>query len=267
MITRHDDGTRAIEVTVRIEADSQAVWKAITHPEEIERWFPLRARGEAREGGLIEVSWGDEGWWGSTLTLPEEGRHARFVDESSVEHGGPVLYMDYHLETDGGATVVRFVHSGFGPEDRWDDYLDALDAGWSYFFRNLKVYLEHHAGTPRTMLHDRPATRGSRGEIFTTLLEAVGLEGGELDGAAVGDSVALTLAGEPADGVLEARAPNRTMGFRLPGLEQSLLFLEIESAGDTGKVGVWLSTYGASPSTRDRLERTRDAVSAAVGAR
>lgn len=263
MITNREGG-RAVEIKVRVEADPEAVWKAITRPDELKRWFPLDARGEARDGGRIEVTWGDEGWWGSTLTVPDEGRHARFVDESMVEHGGSVLYMDYHLETDAGATVVRFVHSGFGAEDRWDAYLDGLDAGWSYFFRNLAVYLEHHAGTPRTMIWARPQVRGSREGLYRTLTEALEMAAGAIDGASVGDALSLSVAGVREDAVFEAAAPGRTLAVRLPDLEQSMLFVEIERDGDEGRVGVWISTYDAAPATVDRLRRAKDDLVAAL---
>lgn len=263
MIENRDDG-RVIEITVRIDADPGAVWKAITRPEEIKRWFPLDARGDGWDGGRIEVSWGDDGWWGTTLTVPDPGRHARFVDESTVEHGGSILYMDYHLETDGGTTVVRFVHSGFGPEDRWDEYLDGLDAGWSYFFRNLKVYLEHHAGTPRTMIWSRPPTRGTRPEIFRALTRALNLPDGAVEAAGVGDAWSIDLGDGPVHAVLEATASDRTLGLRLPDLDQSLLFLEIEKAGDPGQVGVWISTYDADPATETRLRSAHDAVVSAL---
>lgn len=266
MIESSDDG-RTIEVTLRIEADPGRVWTALIHPEEIERWFPLHARGEGRDGGRIEVTWGDEGWWATTLEIVDDGRHARFVDEAAVEHGGPVLYMDYHLESDDGGTILRFVHSGFGPEDRWDDFLDALDAGWSYFFRNLKVYLEHHPGTPRTMIHARPGTRGSRPEIYAALARAVGVDPKALPAIAVGTPVTLVVGGEPVEAVLEAAVPGRTLGARVPSLEQSLLFLEIEKAGDEAKVGVWWSSYGPSAATAERLAESRDAIVAALEAR
>lgn len=266
MIETSDDG-RTIEVTIRIEADPRRVWTALIHPEEIERWFPLHARGEGRDGGRIEVTWGDEGWWGTTLSIVEEGTHARFVDEAAVEQGGPVLYMDYHLASEAGATILRFVHSGFGPEDRWDDFLDALDAGWSYFFRNLKVYLEHHPGTPRTMIHARPGSRGSRQELYATLAQAVGLNPEVLRTTAAGSALQLQVGGEAVDAVLEVASPGRTLAARVPSLGQSLLFLEIEKAGDEAKVGVWWSSYGPSAATAERLAESRDAIVAALEAR
>ena len=265
MIRKNEQG-RAIEITMRIEADADAVWRAITEPEEIKRWFPLDARGDGVDGGTIEVTWGEDAWWGTTLTTPEPGRHARFVDESTVEHGGAVLYMDYHLETDGGATVVRFVHSGFGNEEQWDAYLDGLDAGWSYFFRNLQVYLEHHPGIARTMAWARPAVRGSRAVLWSAVAAAVGLDVESLVERTVGDECTVHVAGTPTRGVLEAMAPGRTLAFRLPDLGQSLLFLEIEGDGENGRVGVWTSMYDPDPATEATLRRGTDALEGVLAA-
>lgn len=263
MISRNENG-RAIEVVTRIDADAAAVWRAITQPEEIKRWFPLDARGEGVDGGTIEVTWGEDAWWPTKLTTPEPGTHARFVDESTVEHGGSVLYMDYHLESEGGSTVVRFVHSGFGNEDRWDDYLDALDAGWSYFLRNLKLYLEHHAGIGRVMAWARPAVRGTRAALWSAMVGAAGMDAESILQRGVGDDCEVELAGSPTRGVLEAMAHGRTLGVRLPDRGNAILFLEIEGDGEKGRVGIWISMYGPDDATEAAMQAAADRIAEAL---
>lgn len=265
MIEKTENG-RAVTVTVRIDADPADVWRAITEPEEIKRWFPLDARGDANDGGTVEVTWGEDQWWGSTFTHPEAGRHLRVVDESSVEHGGNVLYMDYHLETEDGATVVRFVHSGFGDDEKWDEYLNGLDAGWSYFFRNLKVYLEHHAGLRRTMAWARPVTRGGAAVVWGGVLASFGLDADSLLDRTPGDECRIVVDGSPTTGVIEAMAPVKTLGVRLPDLDQSLLFLEIEGAGDPGRLGIWASMYEPSNALEATIRRAVDDAADAVAA-
>ena len=50
--------TRSIEIEIPISASPEAVWKALTDPGELTRWFPLEARVEPGEGGAIALSWG-----------------------------------------------------------------------------------------------------------------------------------------------------------------------------------------------------------------
>ena len=59
----HDPNTRSAEYDITIAASVDAVWRALTDPRELERWFPLTARMEPGAGGWFELRWGvvDEG--------------------------------------------------------------------------------------------------------------------------------------------------------------------------------------------------------------
>ena len=48
---------RAIDTTLEIAAPVESVWKAISDPRELERWFPLHARVTPGEGGEVFMSW------------------------------------------------------------------------------------------------------------------------------------------------------------------------------------------------------------------
>ena len=50
--------TRTIEIEFPIDAPVDAVWKALTDPEELVKWFPLEAKVEPGAGGAVELSWG-----------------------------------------------------------------------------------------------------------------------------------------------------------------------------------------------------------------
>ena len=247
-----------VQVEVRVDAPVDAVWAAVTDPEEIRRWFPLDARGDgATVGGVVEVTWGDDAWWGLRVAEAQPGRHLRLHDAEPPAEGQPLLFVDIHLSGEVGGTVVRLVHSGFGPEDTWDAYLDGLDAGWGYFLRNLKVYLERHHGVPRVMAWARSPVKGSRADIWEALLGVYGVDPAGLGPGA--DACTVTLDGIAHPGRVEVAVPGRTFGVRLPDLDHALLFLEIESEGEEGRVGNWLSTYGMDDGGVARLQRAVDA--------
>ncbi|HZU97600.1 MAG TPA: SRPBCC domain-containing protein, partial [Planctomycetota bacterium] len=129
---------------VRIKASPAAVWKALTEADELVKWFPTEARVKPGLGGGIWLSWGPgmEGGEGKILVW-EPGRHLR-KDGKSMS--GQPLTVDFYIETEGGETVVRLVHSGFGTGAGWDDEYDSIDTGWGLYMKNLRHYLERHAG-------------------------------------------------------------------------------------------------------------------------
>lgn len=262
MIRKTQTGN-SVEVEVRIEAPAEAVWRALSDPEEIQRWFPLMARGEGRLGGIIEVSWGDDQWWAMEVVEAEEGRHLRLKDAAAPpSEDAPVLVMDYHLTSDAGATVVRLVHAGFLPGDDWDAFLEGLDAGWGYFVRNLKTYVERHLGTPRTMAWSRPSVAGDRAAIWDAVLDVFDVDPAGIPGAAPGAPCTFGVGGRRYAGVLEVAAAGRTLGVRVPDLDESMFFVEVEADGENGRIGIWLSTYGMEP---ERFTELQKAVDAAAG--
>ena len=61
----------------------------------------------------------------------------------------------------------------------------------------------------------------------------------------VGSVAQLNLgAGEIHDGIVEVLCRGRGIGLRIPDLNESWLFVEIEPGAKDTSVGFWLSTYG-----------------------
>src|SRR4029453_18294827 len=86
------------------------------------------------------------------------------------------LAVDYYLEVQGGRVRVRLVHSGFD-DSSWDDYIDGLDAGLTYFLFNLKHALERHRGVDRRQLSARFRATARDGETHP-VFGANGFRGG-----------------------------------------------------------------------------------------
>jgi uncharacterized protein YndB with AHSA1/START domain len=53
------DTKRAADVSLEIAASIEDVWRALTDPQELRRWFPLDATVTPGEGGRMFLSWGD----------------------------------------------------------------------------------------------------------------------------------------------------------------------------------------------------------------
>lgn len=252
-------GARAIALEVEIGASPADVWRCLTEASELERWFPLHARVSPGEGGSIWVSWGAGVEAGSRIAIWEPERHLRMVGPE----GAPVqLVVDFHLEGRGGSTVLRLVHSGFGEDEAWDDEYEGTRAGWGYFLLNLRHYLERHRGTARRMVWARRRVRGERERVLERLLGdgGLGVAAGPAAAFARGQAARLTGLGERA---LDARVldhrPGRSFAAALPGLNDGLLFLEVEPGTAEVHAGVWISTYGVGADRVDELQRRLDA--------
>jgi hypothetical protein len=122
---------KPFRIEVVVEAPRERVWRALTEPAEIRRWF-----GWDYEGLDAEVSY-------------------IFVDHA--EPVGPDrLQLDadqvIELEVHGPRTVVRVVYPGPLGGASWDDLYDEVAQGWHTFFQQLRFYLERHAGQDRRTL-------------------------------------------------------------------------------------------------------------------
>src|SRR5262249_47343733 len=155
------DNSRRFEISLAIDARQQDVWDALTKAEELTRWFPPEAAVTPGEGGSMKWAWGDA--WSGVMRIDawKAPSLLRLVDESARPYdtegktvsGSDVqparVAIEVTLETNGGQTVVRLVHSGFGTGAAWDDEIEGVSTGWPYELRSLAHYLTRHRGRNR----------------------------------------------------------------------------------------------------------------------
>ncbi|HVR38720.1 MAG TPA: SRPBCC domain-containing protein [Thermoanaerobaculia bacterium] len=230
---------KKIEVEVAIDADAETVWRALTDGEELSRWFPLDARVKPGVGGSLWLSWGEGADWEAPIEVWEPNKHLRTVDTFEAQR----IAVDYYIESRGGETVLRLVHSGFG-DDTWQGEIDSLDAGWTTFLQNLKHYLEHHRGEPRTLAYFRhPKTALSRDEAFRRTMTALGFPA-ELD-LRVDDRYATTTSsGDRFEGVVKVFRPPINFTATVKNWSDGFVLVEIEGGRETCRPAVWVSLYG-----------------------
>ena len=256
---------RTIDLTIDIDATLDEVWQALTTGEGISRWFAPHAVVTPGEGGNVSVGWDPKEMWETPITVWESHRRMQTASEMPSKDGRMVrLAVDYYLEVHSGRVRVRLVHSGFD-DGSWDDYIDGLDAGWSYFLFNLKHALERHRGVDRRQESARFRTAARVGEEHP-VFGAKGLRvRPPIGGLRPGDACHLSLGGLEVDATVAVRHRARTIAFVVPAWNDALLFVEREGMKETHQVGVWLSLYGvAEPTTaslRQGLADLRSALS------
>jgi uncharacterized protein YndB with AHSA1/START domain len=170
---------RSHETRIEIDASIDDVWKALTEADEIARWFAPKMTVEPRVGGSITADWGSGIVWKTDVEIWEPNRHLRLVETRDHLIGmGPEahrmescrLVQDYYLESEGGKTMLRLVHSGFGADEGWDLEYEGTRGGWQDCFFRLREGLERHRGDS---VHNITVTRRGHGVTHHDVLSRI----------------------------------------------------------------------------------------------
>lgn len=242
---------RNIEVELEIEAPVEAVWKALTDPEELTNWFPLEAGVQPGAGGSLRWTWDEEITWESRIEVWEPNRHLRAVYEdprpSETNPEGPTrLAMDFTLEARGGKTVLRLVHSGFGSGTDWNETYDGTSTGWQFELRGMKHYLENHLGTKRRVAWARTPITCSWEEGWHKLMGPGGLlREGNLGQLREGKPYNITAAtGDTLQGEVVVLRPPREFAATVENLNNSLMRVALDRCGQQPEAWIFLETFG-----------------------
>jgi hypothetical protein len=178
----------------------------------------------------------------SVATITEWDAPHRFVKEGSWGPKAPTMATEWTVEALGGGTcIVRVVHSLFAETDDWDNQLTGTESGWPSFFRILRLYLEHFAGQPSSLIQliAMPAASGAW-EKLAGALNLVGAAPGERRHA--GDGA------PPLSGVVESVKatgnPETLLRVDLPA--PGAVFAAVFPAGAKAFVTVSLYFYGGT---------------------
>ncbi|MEA2464808.1 MAG: hypothetical protein QOJ98_2555 [Acidobacteriota bacterium] len=221
---------KKVETELAIDADAATVWRALTEGEELKRWFSLDARVTPEVGGAVWLSFGEGMDWEAPIEIWEPNRHLRTIDPAPS-----TLAVDYYIESKGGETVLRLVHSGFAA-DAWDDELETLNGGWRAFLATLRNYLERHRGEPRTLAYFRhPSVPLERKDAFPRIMEALGVPP-----VAAGER----FQGDLFQGVADVSLPPINFSGPLDNFGGGFFMVEVEPGRGSCRPSVWVSLYG-----------------------
>jgi len=131
----------------------ERVWRAITEPTELARWFIPTTTWDFKEGGAYRFH--DDGFMGELLTIDAP----RFIRLSSASQPGqePGSFIQYELTAVEGGTRMRFVQFSTPgglfegrPEHRNDvPWAGGNLGGWHEFFEALGAHLDGVAADSR----------------------------------------------------------------------------------------------------------------------
>jgi len=244
---------RKIEKQIELSAPAETVWKMLTDPGELMRWFPLEARVEPGKNGKISLSWGPGYEGNAPIEVWEPNRRLAWADSSS---GQPVR-VEWTIEARGGKTVLRVVQSSFVTGAEWEnEFYDSTDYGWTFMLLNLRHYLERHTGQPRIVAWPRHELEMPRPAVYEKLMGHGGIfVKGAAENLREGQRYSLrTATGEDWRGRVEFMVPQRGFCVTVESLNDALAWLTIEGSGPRHDVQLWFSTYGLLASKAKEIE-------------
>lgn len=133
-----------IEKEVLIEAPIDDVWRVVTEPEHIQRWFARECQLDSRGGRLVFES-------GRTFYLhvvafepPHRFAYRWLHEQGTKARADNSTLVEFLLQAEGGFTRLRVVESGFDQVD-WTDaakkeYFDDHTRGWHTLIGRLSDY-------------------------------------------------------------------------------------------------------------------------------
>lgn len=135
-----------INKDITIAAQPEAVFHALTRPEEIIRFYPVaRVESDMREGGSIRYHGEHDGapfTDHGTIECFDPGRcfQYRYWSDNHGTERTPENHMSiaYEIEADGTGSRLRVTHGNAMA----GSYHDIVDAMWDVVLHRLKTYLE-----------------------------------------------------------------------------------------------------------------------------
>ncbi len=127
-----------------LKAPPDRVFKALTEPSLLRKWFVASAKFSPRTGGNYTFSWGGE--------MSQSGKVLSFVRDKSlslswpqVQRGKPLgmTRATFRLKPKDDGTILDVNHTGFRTGVLWNENYAAVCSGWAYFMLNLKSVLQH----------------------------------------------------------------------------------------------------------------------------
>jgi uncharacterized protein YndB with AHSA1/START domain len=131
---------RKHEYEIEIDAPASEVWKAISTGQGIQSWFAPLASVTPGVGGSVTAGWGPGMEFTTPIEVWEEGKKLRTSNERG--EGKPPSVMEYTVESRGGKTVLRLVHSGFTRDASFDGEFESTGKAWPVFMKMLKHSVE-----------------------------------------------------------------------------------------------------------------------------
>ena len=161
--------------SVGIHASPAEVYRALTDPGELSRWFVSEASVDLRPGGSYRWVFGEGTGRAGSDALVASGEFVTLVPQEHLLLSTKVeeteTTLEFRLESWRDGTILTVSHAGFPGEETWDDAFRTVDQGWQSEVQVLKLYLESARGmVNRSRFHEAhlPGSAEANFDRFTT---------------------------------------------------------------------------------------------------
>jgi len=131
---------------LHIHAPAHRVFRAITEPAEVERWWSLECSGTPATGEEYRLFFGEPWDWRARVSRFEPDAAFEWeMTEAMDDWVGTRVGFELIPTSDG--TRVRFSHTGWSDQD---EHFRVSSYCWAMLLRLLKVYVERGEVMPHT---------------------------------------------------------------------------------------------------------------------
>src|SRR5271170_2476660 len=132
--------TLTIHQVFHLRAPVAKVFRALTDPSEITKWFLAKAQLTPRRGGRYDFTW--QGGYRHEAAVLEFVQNRRLTLEwPGVGRG--ITRVTFSVRREGMGTRLEVRHTGYRRTPAWLEMYGGTQSGWAYYLMNLKSVLEH----------------------------------------------------------------------------------------------------------------------------
>ncbi len=143
-----------IEQQYYFDSSPEIVYRALTDPKQLVKWFLASAKIRPKEGASYTFTWEDGYRHTGTVKKAVENRSLVLSWPDDLKGKKYLTQASFALSRKGKGTLLSLKHTGFREGDDWIWLFGAIQSGWAYFLTNLKSVLSQ--GTDLRSKYDNP---------------------------------------------------------------------------------------------------------------
>ncbi len=133
-----------IKQSFYFDVPPEEVFRALTEPEQLIRWFLAKAKVDLKKGGKIEFVWMGGQKMASKVKKVVPNKQVAYAWQDELPKGKKAKTLaEFKVVKKGKGSLLKLTHSGFGEGKAWIEPYGAIQSGWAYYLTNLKSLMQN----------------------------------------------------------------------------------------------------------------------------